>query len=87
MPERCGLTMLLMFTARNYKVNMEQKHAACVERCLYEYIHRNSMLGGRLVHVQWNPEMRTLAGPTSRVLIIEVSFIQGLELFIITMSI
>ena len=35
MAERCGLTMLLMFTARNYKV-MEQKHAACVERCLYD---------------------------------------------------
>eukprot|EP00731_Ephydatia_muelleri_P000563 Em0001g563a len=27
--------------------------------------------------VQWNPEMRTLAGPTSSVRIIEVSFIQG----------
>ena len=35
MAERCGLTMLLMFTARNYKVN-GQKHAACVERCLYD---------------------------------------------------
>ena len=35
MAERCGLTMLLMFTARNYKV-MEQKHAAYVERCLYD---------------------------------------------------
>ena len=35
MAERCGLTMLLMFTARNYKV-MEQKHAACVERRLYD---------------------------------------------------
>ena len=30
--------------------------------------------------------MRTLAGPTSSVLIIEVSLIQGLDLFIITMS-
>ena len=37
------------------------------------------------VRLQWNPEMRTLTGPTSSVLIIEVSFIQGLELFIITM--
>ena len=35
MAERCGLTMVLMFTARHYKV-MEQKHAACVERCLYD---------------------------------------------------
>ena len=35
MAERCGLTMLLMFTASNYKV-MEQKHAACVERYLYD---------------------------------------------------
>ena len=35
MAERCGLTMLLMFTAKNYKV-MEQKHAACVERRLYD---------------------------------------------------
>ena len=37
--------------------------------------------------LQWNPEMWTLAGPTSSVLIIEVSFIQGLELFVISMSI
>ena len=36
MAERCGLTMLLMFTARNYKVNWNKKHAACVERCLYD---------------------------------------------------
>ena len=40
-----------------------------------------------LDYIQWNPEMQTLAGPTSSVLIIEVSFIQGLELLIITMSI
>ena len=44
MAERCGLTMLLMFTARNYKV-MEQKHAACVERCLYTEIPFLEMSG------------------------------------------
>ena len=36
------------------------------------------------MHVQWKPEMRTPAGRTLSVLIIEVSFIQGLELFNVT---
>ena len=35
MAERCGLTMLLMFTARNYMVN-GTKTCPCVERCLYD---------------------------------------------------
>ena len=39
MAERCGLTMMLMFTARN-----KQKHAACAERCLYDIYTKISCL-------------------------------------------
>ena len=37
--------------------------------------------------IQWIPKMQTSSGPTSSVLIIKVSFVKGLELFIITMTI
>ena len=47
----------------------------CVVCVMYVYMHMS---------VQWNPLMRTPSGCTSSVLVIEVSFIQGLELFNVT---
>ena len=44
-------------------------------------------LRGQQACVQWYLEKWTQSGPTSSVLIIEVSLIQGLELFIIKMTI
>ena len=44
MAERCGLTMLIMFTARNYKVNGTQTCRMCYT-LFVRYIHRNSMFG------------------------------------------